>query len=52
MSRLPVDTVGGRSSTLHLGVEGGDRPPVILRDAQVLPALRAIVEDGLLPSRS
>ena len=48
MSRLPVDTVGGRSSTLHLGVEAGDRPAVILRDAQVLPALRAIVEDGLL----
>ena len=43
MSRLPVDTVGGRSSTLNLGVEGGDRPPVILRDAQVLPALRASV---------
>ena len=50
MSRLPADTVGGRSSTLNLGVEGGDRPAVILRDAQVLPALRAIVEDGLLPS--
>jgi hypothetical protein len=48
MSRLPADTVGGRSSTLNLGVEGGDRPAVILRDAQVLPALRAIVEGGLL----
>jgi hypothetical protein len=37
MSRLPADTVGGRSSTLNLGVEGGNRPTVILRDAQVLP---------------
>jgi hypothetical protein len=48
MSRLPADTVGGRSSTLNLGVEGGDRPPVILRYAQVLAALRAILEGGLL----
>jgi hypothetical protein len=33
MSRLPADTVGGRSSKLNLGVEGGGRPPVILATA-------------------